>query len=408
MQNSLLVVGGGIGGLASALACAKAGWRIDLLEQATEFSEFGAGIQLGPNAVRILHDWGLAAALASCAARPTALEIRDAGRGHVLAEMPLAGAMERQFGAPYVTIARADLQQILLSAVRAHPLVALHAGVRCKGYKAITLPGPGSPAGNRQDGVSIESDASGGRDSRRWDAAALIGADGIWSAVRKQLLGDAVPRVSGHLAYRAMLPQADLPAAMRLDRVRVWMGPRFHCVQYPVRGGDWLNVVVIVQGPPPQNIESWDHSANAADLQARLGTAAPELQALIQAIPGWRLWPLCDRPPMRSAAEHGHGRVVLIGDAAHPMRPYLAQGAGMAIEDSWVLARCMPVGGNVSVALGQFASERWARNARVQARAIRNGEIFHLQGPMALARDWSLRMLGTRLLDLSWLYSGPG
>ena len=400
MDRSLVVVGGGIGGLASALACAQAGWRVDLLEQAAEFSEFGAGIQLGPNAVRILHAWGLAPALDACAARPECLEVRDAVQGGVLAQMPLADRMEQQFGAPYLTIARADLQQALLRAVRGQPLVALHTGIRCTAYTEVPAQ-PGAAADRSHGSVSIQSDG------RRWDAAAVVGADGIWSAVRQQLVGDAAPRFSGHLAYRAMLRQAELPAPLRLNRVRVWMGPRFHCVQYPVRGGDWLNVVVIVQGPVPRDIQSWDHGANAADLQARMVNAAPQLRALIHAIPNWRLWPLCDRPPMQSAAGHGRGRVALIGDAAHPMRPYLAQGAAMAIEDSWVLARCMPVGADVRLALGQFAAARWKRNARVQARAIRNGEIFHLHGPMALARNWSLRMLGARLLDLSWLYSGP-
>ena len=393
--GALLIVGGGIGGLASALACAQAGWQVTVLEQAGEFAEFGAGIQLGPNAVRVLHGWGLAGALAAVAARPAALEVLDAGRGHGLAQLPLGDAMERQFGAPYLTIARADLQQVLLAAVRAHPHVALHTGAQFESYEET------------RNGVTVRAGTG------EWEAQALVGADGIWSAVRQQLLADLPPRVSGHLAYRAMVPQAELPAPLRLDRVRVWMGPRFHCVQYPVRGGEWLNVVLIVQGAAPHQLQSWDHSGNQADLLARLAGAAPALRALVQSVPHWRLWPLCDRPPMQSAAEHARGRVALVGDAAHPMRPYLAQGAGMAIEDSATLARCLGTprtagqADPVPLALGQFAAARWQRNARVQARAIRNGEIFHFQGAAALARNGALRVLGARLLALSWLYAGP-
>jgi salicylate hydroxylase len=162
-----------------------------------------------------------------------------------------------------------------------------------------------------------------------------------------------------------------------------------------------------VHGAVQGDLKSWDHSANANALQTALKQACTPLKELIRAIADWRLWPLCDRPPMRSASEHAKGRIALLGDAAHPMRPYLAQGAGMAIEDAGELAQALAMPGlSGPEALLQYANRRWERNARVQARAIRNGEIFHMQGPMRLGRDLSLRLLGKKILDVPWLYRG--
>jgi salicylate hydroxylase len=237
----------------------------------------------------------------------------------------------------------------------------------------------------------------------------LVGADGLWSRVRSQLLDDGAPRVAGHLAYRAMVPQAGLPAALRSRQVTAWLGPRLHVVQYPVRGGEWLNVVAIVHGHVHGGLEDWDHGANAADLQAHLARACGALRALIDAVPDWRLWVLCDRLPVSGADQMARGRIALLGDAAHPMRPYLAQGAGMAIEDAVELARQLAQADgvlDVPTLLQRYALNRWQRNAHVQARSIRNGEIFHMEGPMAWARDASLRLLGERLLDVPWLYRG--
>ena len=391
MQNNILVAGGGIGGLAAALAVSQAGWKVDLLEQSTEFGEFGAGIQLGPNAVRVLQSWGLTEALKAVAARPLRLEVRHAGSAALLAQRPLAGVMEQQFGSAYLTIARADLHHLLLESVQTQAGVALQAGTRLESYS-----------------VSESTVCVSTHNGSVWHAAGLIGADGIWSAVRTQLLADGPPRLTGHLAYRAMVPQSTLPAALRLQVVQVWMGPEFHVVQYPVRGGEWLNIVVIVHGSVNGDLRSWDHTANAADLRRLLRTAAKPLRALLEAIAHWRLWPLSDRVPMQSASEHAQGRIALLGDAAHPMRPYLAQGAGMAIEDAAVIAQCLSdFRVDVAAAFQRFANLRWQRNGRVQARAIRNGRVFHLGGPAALVRDLALQTVGARLLDLSWLYSGP-
>ncbi|HOF51839.1 MAG TPA: FAD-dependent monooxygenase, partial [Rhodoferax sp.] len=238
-------------------------------------------------------------------------------------------------------------------------------------------------------------------------APMLVGADGVWSRLRKEVVDDGAPRVTGHLAFRALVPQADLPEKLRSKVVTAWLGRDFHVVQYPVRRGEWLNVVAIVHGHVYGDPKHWDHSANAAELRTRLAGATKALRDLVHAIPNWRLWALSDRPPMRSASEHARGRIALLGDAAHPMRPYLAQGAGMAIEDADTLARVLDANpDDVPAALQSYANLRWQRNARVQARAIRNGEIFHLRGPMQVGRDLSLRLLGEKLLDVPWLYRG--
>jgi salicylate hydroxylase len=245
---------------------------------------------------------------------------------------------------------------------------------------------------------------------------ALIGADGLWSRVREQLLADGPPRVTGHLALRALLPQASLPERLRSQQVTAWLGPKMHVVQYPVRGGEWLNVVAIVQGQVDGDLQSWDHASNASELKAALLRTAWPLRELVQAVTdsggeagaSWRLWALCDRPPISGAQQQAQGRVALLGDAAHPMRPYLAQGAGMAIEDAAELGSALAQAQNQAVEvptlLQRYAQNRWQRNARVQARSLRNGQIFHASGPLRWARDASLKLLGEKALDLPWLY----
>lgn len=391
MRNSIAIAGGGIGGLAAALCCAQADQEVHLFERAAAFTEVGAGIQLGPNVTRILQAWGLGQGLQSVAAFPPQLQVRQALTGQCTGQLRWGAQAVARYGAPYATVHRADLHQLLLEAVHAHSAVRLHLSQGVTGYST------------QADGVRVGLD-----DGAPLNVHALIGADGLWSRVRGQLLGDGPARFSGHLAYRALLNQSDLPAALRSPDVTVWMGPHLHVVNYPVRGGALMNLVAIVNGPAPQALSSWDHSANAADLQRALGGVCPALQALIDAVPAWRLWPLCDRPPMRSATEQAQGRVALLGDAAHPMRPYMAQGAGMAIEDADVLGRCLAQPGmNLSDQLAHYAQQRWQRNARVQQRAVRNGQIFHATGMLRWGRDTATRLFGERLLDVPWLYNGP-
>ncbi len=392
MHTDVLIAGGGIGGLAAGLACSRAGCHVRLYERAEAFGEVGAGIQMGPNVMRVLQGWELDTAVRQVAAFPERLQVRQALGGGELGVLPLGQAMVQRYGAPYATIRRADLQQLLLKALQQRDAVWLHTGRTVNRYVETN----GAVGLSLDDGLDVEGDA-------------LIAADGLWSRMRQQLLGDGPPRVAGHLAYRALLPQASLPAALRSQQVTVWLGPRLHVVQYPVRGGEWLNVVAIVHGHVHGGLEDWDHDANAGELQAALAHTCSALRDLIAAVPAWRLWVLCDRPPVGAADQMARGHVALLGDAAHPMRPYLAQGAGMAIEDAAELGRQVAlVDGvlDVPTLLQRYALNRWQRNAQVQARSQRNGGIFHLDGPLASARDAALRLLGERLLDQPWLYRG--
>jgi len=386
----VLIAGGGIGGLAAALACTRAGWDARLYEQSAQFSEVGAGIQLGPNATRILDDWGLDRAVEAVAFFPEQLRVRSAIDGDQLGRLRLGTEFARRYGAPYATVHRADLQDLLLEAAR-------EAGANLKLSSPVKAVLPSIDA----VGLRIDGDNEVAGD-------ALVGADGLWSMVRSQVYGDGPPSWTGHLAYRAVATQRDLPQSLRGADVTVWLGPRLHVVAYPVRRGEILNVVAIVQaaacGPP----QDWDQPAVAANLHMAMGRQCAALQDLVRAMPAWRLWALHDRAPLSSADEMVRGRVVLLGDAAHPMRPYFAQGAGMAIEDAAELGRSFALAAkariDVPLALRRYALNRWERCARVQARSRRNGRIFHATGLMRWGRDLSLRLLGELLLDQPWLY----
>ncbi len=394
MIRQAVIAGGGIGGLAAALAASRAGWEVRLFERAAAFSEVGAGIQLGPNVVSVLHGWGLAAELDAVAAFPERLQVRGAASGRLLAELPLGGAMVQRYGAPYATVHRADLQALLLQAVRQHTGAKLQLKRPLRSF--------------RQNAQAVMVQADGGPDI---ECDALIGADGLWSTTRQQLLGDGPPQRTGHVAFRAMAPQALLPQRLRSQQITVWLGPRMHVVQYPVRSGEWLNVVAIVQGEARDGEDPWNHGVSASDLDdltRMLAGSCSALRDVLQAPGDWQRWALHDRPPMQGAHQQAVGRVALLGDAAHPMRPYLAQGAGMAIEDAaelgQVLAQALDPAFEVPLLLQRYALNRWQRNARVQARALRNGQIFHADGMLRWARDASLKLLGERLLDLPWLY----
>jgi len=395
MPAHILVAGGGIGGLATALALSRGRHRADVLEQAASFGEIGAGVQLGPNVTRRLQQLDLGAALAPVAAQPDVLVVRSAGSsGAELGRLPLGESMRRRYGAPYLCIHRADLHAMLLDAVRARGAGTLVTGAHIEQVELS------------DDLVCVSS-----TDARAWEGEAVVGADGLWSVARRRLDTHGAaqpPRATGHTAWRALVRQADLPAALRRPGVDVWLGPRLHAVAYPVRGGDWLNVVVIAESGPAGDARDWDQSSSLAALQAATGRIGAPLQALLEAMPGWRAWTLSDRPPLASAAEMAHERLALVGDAAHPMAPYLAQGAGMAIEDAVALAEALGDGDAAAVpaAFERYAAARWQRNAQVQQRARRNGRIFHATGPTRLGRDLAMRALGERLLDQPWLYGG--
>jgi salicylate hydroxylase len=401
MMKTVLIAGGGIAGMAAGFAVTRAGWQPTVFERAAEFSEVGAGVQLGPNVTRILRAWGLGDALTQVAAFPAGLHARSMNTGEVLATLPLKDAATT-YGAPYVTIHRADLHGLLLQAA-AQEGVQVHSDAVVQRVQQTS------------DEVMLEVTQNGQLQHKHADFAVV--ADGVWSPLRQQLLGDGLPTFTGHIAYRALVAQAELPAHLRSQDVSVWMGSQAHVVSYPIRGGEYLNVVCLAEGRlldddanHLQALQTWNaqksEAQTLAELHHALRGACTPLTDLMAACSDWRLWPLCGRPVMQGAHQHVQGRVALVGDAAHPMLPYLAQGAGMAIEDAYELAAQL-LGGtptNVPARLQKFAHARWQRNARVQARAVRNGQIFHATGPMRLGRDMGLRMMGARLMDMPWLY----
>ena len=435
----VLIAGGGIGGLAAALACSISGNDVQLFERAAEIAVAGAGIQLGPNAVRLLHGWGLANALKSVAAFPDCLQVRSALTGNTLGTLSLGASAVQRYGHPYATVHRADLHGLLLAALTPYPQTTLqrNAGVDAfvqDAHGVSVQLGSESVSGTDRQ-VDRETNHKTGRKAgrnlasetaREWAGGAagrpqlhgdlLVGADGLWSQVRSQLLNDGPPIATGHLAYRALVPQASLPQTLRSGHIPAWLGPKLHVVQYPVRGGAWLNVVGIIHGRVEGACDNWNHAANAASLRAALTGMCAPLQDLGHAIDTWRLWALCRRAPMRGAHQQAQGRVALLGDAAHPMLPYLAQGAGMAIEDAAELGLCLSQNreanldsdSDITTRLQRFAHARWQRNARVQARALRNGQIFHASGLMQWGRDLSMKLLGERVLDVPWLYRTAG
>lgn len=394
-------MGSGIAGLAAALACTRARWPVRVVDKVAQLSPVGAGIQLGPNAVRLLDAWGLGAALRQRAVRPRQLQVRSAAHGRVLASLPLGDACVQRYGSDYLTLHRADLQALLLGAADA-------AGVQIEMGCAITS------VAALANGVSAT-----GENGSIFHAPAVCGADGVWSAARAALPAAQAPRFTGHWAWRSLLAPAVWPASLAADGITVWLGQRLHVVGYPVSdpasGGPAYNLVALVEaaepGGPPAAPHDWSHAAHAQSLLQQVGSASPELLALLHAAPAWKRWALYDQPPLTGPQQMAQGRIALLGDAAHPMLPYLAQGAAMALEDAQALQHCLQAiaPGNAAqlpAALQGYAQARWQRCAQVQARAQRNARIFHATGPVQWGRDAALRLLGARLLDVPWLYAG--
>jgi salicylate hydroxylase len=400
----VLIAGGGIGGLAAALACSRAGCAVDLFEKTAAFETIGAGIQLGPNVTRILHAWGLECALKDVAAYPENLLVNDANTGNRLGQLRLGKTAVQRYGAPYATLHRADIHQLLWNALAEHPSANIQLDAAFDGFTQAENSGNGA--------VQIAVKKTGGS-MEKHHGEVLIGADGLWSQVRQQLVNDGPPRPSGHVAYRSLIAQNSLPAALQSQNIQAWLGPQMHAVTYPVKSGEWLNVVVIVESAEIATEAGWNTPFTHKKWPQAAYSKRGQLSNLLQYAVTWQAWNLFDRAPLASAQgmfprhdalKNPNQRVALLGDAAHPMLPYLAQGAGMAIEDADVLATCLTASDDVPKALQNYAQNRWQRNARVQARALRNGEIFHATGVVKWGRDMAMKTLGEKVLDMPWLY----
>lgn len=389
VTRTIVVAGAGIGGLTAALALAAKGFRVVVMEKAERLEEAGAGIQISPNASRILVELGLKPRLAARAVTPESINIMSARAGGEIARLPLGEAASFRAGAPYWVIHRADLQGALQAAVNDHPDIDLRLGCQ---FEDVTKHAKGLTVVQRRGNV------------RQGElAVALIGADGIWSSVRHHLFPDVQPQFSGLIAWRGTLDATALPREYTSARVQLWMGSNAHLVAYPISGGRQINVVAVVPGT--WNRPGWSAPGEANDIKGAFAARWPATaRMLVSAVDEWRRWALFT---VADFGEWNQGAVALLGDAAHAMLPFAAQGAGMAIEDAAVLAKALSdnVAG-IPAALKRYARARRARALRVARAARQQGRIYHLAGPLALARDFAIKTMGPQrmLARQDWIY----
>ena len=388
-QHPFIIIGGGIGGLAGALALARKGFRSILLEQAAEFGEIGAGIQLGPNVFRMFEKLGVTERVRALAVFPEMLMMRDSITAEVVTRIDLDERFLARFKYPYAVIHRADLHRALLEACRDYPdLITLKTS-----QKVVDFDDKGDRVVVRTESGDVH------------EGAALVGADGLWSTVRQKIVGDGKPNVSGHVTYRAVLPTSEVPEDLRKWAMIIWAGEKTHLVQYPMRGGELYNLVAVFHSD--KFAEGWDSYGDPVELHERFAKTCAPVRTLLGKIESWRMWVLCDRPPIRDWSK---GNVTLLGDAAHPMLQYLAQGANMAIEDAVCLARKIELSkGDYPNAFLDYQKERYLRTARVQLTARLYGEAYHAAGA---TRDLRNAVLGMRTQEqamdsMAWLYDPP-
>ena len=391
--RTIIVAGAGIGGLTAALTLAAQGFRVVILEKAERLEEAGAGLQLSPNASHILVQLGLQPRLAGRAVTPDAISIMSARDGGEIARLPLGEAASFRSGAPYWVVHRADLQGALQAHVNDHPDIDLRLGCQ---FEDVAVHAKGLTVVQRR-GTARQQEL----------AAALIGADGIWSAVRHHLFPEVQPQFSGLIAWRGTLDATALPREHTSSRVQLWMGPKAHLVAYPISGARRINVVAIVPGT--WNRPGWSAPGDANDIRSAFSSRWPATaRMLVNAVDEWRRWALFTVPDI---GEWSDGAIALLGDAAHGMLPFAAQGAGMAIEDAAVLAKALSesAGENIAgipAALKRYGRLRRPRVLQVQRAARRSGRIYHLTGPLALARDFVIKTMGPQrmLARQDWIY----
>jgi salicylate hydroxylase len=383
-----LISGGGIGGLITAYALAHQGFPVRVFEQSPEFKEVGAGIQLGPNIFRVLEKLGLKEAVLADAHVPPGMEMRDAVTGDLVTQIPLGQACIDRFGEPYAVTHRADIHGAFLKACQGSNLVTLETSRRVDSFK------------DHGDHVTVTLN-----NGETVTGRALIACDGMWSQIRESLVGDGKPRVSGHIAYRAVLKREDVPDDLWRPDVVLWAGPRTHFVHYPLRRGELYNLVAVFHSDHYE--EGWNAEGSKEVMWEHFKMQAPQVLRMLERIETWRMWVLCDREPVKNWTK---GNITLLGDAAHPMLQYLAQGACMATEDAVTLAEKVAASpDDLPRAFQAYQQARYLRTGRTQIMARVYGEFYHARGVAAELRNMALggRTQQESYDGIAWLYGGP-
>lgn len=389
-QLPIIIAGGGIGGLAAALGLARKGYRSIVLEKAPQLGEIGAGIQLGPNAFHAFDYLGVGDMARRMAVYIDSLRFMDAMTGEEVTRIPLDDTFRTRFGNPYAVVHRGELFGVFLRACQENPLIELCVGSEVKTYD--------------QDGSSVTAFLANGETVV---GRALIGADGLWSNIRRKLVGDGAPRVSGHTTYRSVIPIEEMPEDLRWNAATLWAGPKCHIVHYPLSGWKTFNLVVTYHNDAAEPVAGLP--VTKEEVAKGFAHVAPVARQVIERGKDWKLWVLCDRDPVSNWVDE---RVALLGDAAHPMLQYFAQGACMAMEDAVCLSAELE-GNEVSIesALLAYNSKRALRTARVQLQSREIGQhIYHPSGAHARLRN---AMMRAKTADdwydsVAWLYGTTG
>ena len=388
--HPILISGGGIGGLAAALGLAQKGYTSLVLERASQLGEIGAGIQLGPNAFHAFDYLGIGDEARKMAVYVDALRLMDAMTGEDIATVPLDEPFRKRFKSPYAVVHRGDLHGAFLKACIANPLVEVRTNSEVVGYDS---------SGDTTFAVLKSGDKVAG--------AGLVGADGLWSRIRAQLVGDGAPRVTGHSTYRSVIKTEEMPEDLRWNAATLWAGNKCHLVHYPLSNRTTFNIVVTCHNEATEPVAGKPVSHD--EVMAGFSHITPRAKQIIEHGKDWKLWVLCDRDPILNWTD---GRVTLLGDAAHPTLQYMAQGACMAMEDGVCLSHEVATAkGDLVIAFEVYRKRRVHRTARVQIQSRLMGDhICHPTGAHAALRNTMMRqMTATDYYDsLQWLYGGSG
>ena len=385
IKDEILIAGGGIGGLTTALALAKAGWRSHVLESHSVFSETGAGIELTPNAARVLIGLGVEKHIEPAIFKPEKIKIFNALTGRLLSALPLTNKFEERFGAPYWVLHRADLQAALVASVKDQPDIRITTDFHVEDFEQDS------------NGVRVQ-----GSNDKIISGPALIGADGIWSTIRSSLFSNSRLKFTGQSASRGLIGTEEVESPFCDSVIGIWLAPGAQLIHYPVKAGKQINVVAVIEDDWLDT--GWNKESDPEELFYRFNYCVPEILGLLQLIKGWRKWSLYELDPLPNFSSK---YVTLVGDAAHPVLPFLSQGGALAIEDAAVISGALiEVNGDYEQAWQTYERIRKDRVARVQAASKRNGQIYNMSAPMRWIRNIILNNYTTdRLLKrFDWLF----